>query len=124
MITMNKSGTYDAINTKEMSLEFTKDLSLNDLCGNDFILTDLTGENTLTMTNLELENDKFINLTFQDKIYTTENINIEYYKCIESIINISTFSVSSVVRISRKFVSEAIFTGDCSIFNLRALILI
>lgn len=78
MITMNKSGTYDAINTKEISLEFTKDLSLNDLCGNDFILTDLTGENTLTMTNLELENDKFINLTFQDKIYTTENINIEY----------------------------------------------
>ena len=78
MITMNKSGTYDMINTKEISLEFTKDLSLNDLCGNDFILTDLTGENTLTMTNLELENNKFINLTFQDKIYTTENINIEY----------------------------------------------
>tara|TARA_Y100001970_G_C14223645_1_gene854195 strand:- start:777 stop:2909 length:2133 start_codon:yes stop_codon:yes gene_type:complete len=78
MITMNKSGTYDAINTKEISLEFTKDLSLNDLCGNDFILTDLTGENTLTMTNLELENNKFINLTFQDKIYTTENINMEY----------------------------------------------
>ena len=26
----------------------------------------------------KLENNKFINLTFQDKIYTTENINIEY----------------------------------------------
>ena len=78
MITMNKNGTYDIINSKEISLEFTKDLSLNDLCGNDFILTDLTGENTLTMTNLELENNKFINLTFQDKIYTTENINMEY----------------------------------------------
>ena len=30
MITMNTTGTYDVLNTKKISVEFTKDLSLND----------------------------------------------------------------------------------------------
>ena len=76
MMDMLKYSTDPIINKQKIEIEFTKDLSLNDLCGNDFIINDLIGQKTIT--NLELENDKFIKFILEDKMNTAEYIEIEY----------------------------------------------